>query len=142
MLSVDINRIIQLLGFWLLLVSCTTVSSEAQTVYITKSGSKYHAEGCRYLKSSKIPVTLKVAKEQGYGACSVCSPETDVKEDIAEEPDTVTAPAPLIRHSSKSKSEAIEKTMPSPSSQCSAFTKAGARCKRAPGANGKCWQHQ
>lgn len=42
-------------------------------VYITKTGTKYHRENCRYLSRSMIPIDLKSAKD-GYGACSVCSP--------------------------------------------------------------------
>lgn len=43
-----------------------------KTVYITKTGKKYHREDCRYLKMSSIPITLKKAKEYGYTACKVC----------------------------------------------------------------------
>jgi competence protein ComEC len=46
------------------------------TVYITKTGEKYHTSGCRYLSSSKIPISLKDAKARGYGPCSVCKPPT------------------------------------------------------------------
>ena len=44
-----------------------------QTVYITRTGSKYHRSNCRYLKHSKIPISLEKAK-QSYGPCSVCRP--------------------------------------------------------------------
>jgi hypothetical protein len=44
------------------------------TVYVTDSGSKYHTDGCRYLKSSKNAITLQQAKERGYTPCSVCNP--------------------------------------------------------------------
>ncbi|MCX7614888.1 MAG: nuclease (SNase), partial [Clostridiales bacterium] len=44
------------------------------TVYITKTGHKYHRSGCRYLSRSKIAISLKDAKAEGYGACSVCNP--------------------------------------------------------------------
>lgn len=43
------------------------------TVYVTKTGSKYHSSGCRYLSKSKISISLKSAK-QNYTPCSVCSP--------------------------------------------------------------------
>ena len=43
-------------------------------VYITRTGKKYHREGCRALKSSKIPITLKEACDRGYTACSLCDP--------------------------------------------------------------------
>lgn len=44
------------------------------TVYITKTGEKYHTSGCRYLSKSKIPISLDNAKKQGYTPCSVCNP--------------------------------------------------------------------
>jgi hypothetical protein len=47
---------------------------KAQTVYVTRTGKRYHREGCRYLASSKIPMTLKDAKAQGYTPCKVCRP--------------------------------------------------------------------
>ena len=50
------------------------VQTKEQTVYITKTGKKYHRANCRYLSRSKIPVTLKDAKANGYSACSVCNP--------------------------------------------------------------------
>jgi hypothetical protein len=48
--------------------------TKEQTVYITKSGKKYHRDTCRYLSRSKIPTTLKDAKANGYTACSICRP--------------------------------------------------------------------
>jgi len=47
---------------------------EAITVYITKSGAKYHIDGCRYLSKSKIPITLQEAVQRGYTPCKVCRP--------------------------------------------------------------------
>lgn len=44
------------------------------TVYITRTGSKYHRGSCRYLSQSKIAITLSEAKKQGYTPCSVCKP--------------------------------------------------------------------
>lgn len=44
------------------------------TVFKTESGTKYHREGCVYLKTSKIPISLKKAKEEGLTPCSRCSP--------------------------------------------------------------------
>ena len=43
-----------------------------QTVYITNTGKKYHNAGCRYLKSSSIPISLSQAQAQGYTPCKVC----------------------------------------------------------------------
>ena len=54
----------------------TTPGDADITVYITKTGAKYHRSGCRYLKKSKIAISLADAKERGYGPCSVCDPPT------------------------------------------------------------------
>jgi len=42
-------------------------------VFITKSGTKFHAEGCRYLSKSKIEVKLSEALKN-HTPCSVCNP--------------------------------------------------------------------
>lgn len=47
--------------------------NQSVTVYVTKTGSKYHSDGCRYLSKSKIPMSLSDAK-RSYGPCSVCNP--------------------------------------------------------------------
>jgi len=47
--------------------------AQTTTVYITRTGTKYHRPGCRYLRKSKIPIPLKEAK-QHYSPCSVCNP--------------------------------------------------------------------
>jgi phosphatidylserine/phosphatidylglycerophosphate/cardiolipin synthase-like enzyme len=44
------------------------------TVYITKSGKKYHAQGCSFLTASSTPVKLAEAKSRGFTACSKCNP--------------------------------------------------------------------
>lgn len=53
--------------------STTTANDNiSETVYITKTGSKYHRNGCRYLRKSQIAISLSDAKNRGYSACSVC----------------------------------------------------------------------
>ncbi|MFQ5745235.1 MAG: thermonuclease family protein [Acidobacteriota bacterium] len=42
-------------------------------VYITKTGKKYHREGCPHLSRSSIATTLKYAAKR-YRPCSSCSP--------------------------------------------------------------------
>lgn len=44
------------------------------TVYITRTGTKYHSAGCSYLKSSSIEITLDEAKADGLTPCSRCNP--------------------------------------------------------------------
>jgi hypothetical protein len=56
----------------------STVNITAQTVYITKTGSKYHSDGCRYLSKSKTAIDLASAISKGYSTCSVCKPPTQV----------------------------------------------------------------
>jgi competence protein ComEC len=59
-----------------------TAFAEAQqdpatvTVYVTRTGKKYHRGGCRYLSRSKMTTTLKEAVAHGFGPCSVCKPPT------------------------------------------------------------------
>lgn len=48
--------------------------NKSVTVYVTKTGGKYHTGGCRYLKKSKIAISLSDAQSQGYSPCSVCNP--------------------------------------------------------------------
>lgn len=43
------------------------------TVYVTKSGSKYHWETCRFLSKSKRPMSLRDATQR-YEPCRVCNP--------------------------------------------------------------------
>lgn len=52
-----------------------TAASDNQTavVYRTKSGTKYHSDGCSYLKS-KIQTTVEEAKAMGLTPCSRCNP--------------------------------------------------------------------
>lgn len=43
------------------------------TVYITRTGKKYHRAGCRYLRRNMIPMKLSEARKR-YSPCSVCMP--------------------------------------------------------------------
>lgn len=42
-------------------------------MYVTNSGTKYRADGCRFLAKSKTPISLEDAKKK-YEPCSVCNP--------------------------------------------------------------------
>ena len=50
-----------------------TPADTASTVYITRTGKKYHRGSCSYLRYSKIPISLTDAKRQ-YAPCLVCNP--------------------------------------------------------------------
>lgn len=103
---------------WLLaLLMVLWYAATAQTVYITRTGEKYHQDSCRYLSNSKISVTLDSAATKGYTACKVCKPASGTTQKV------ITTPS-------------------SSSVQCSGITKAGARCKRTTtNASGRCYQH-
>jgi len=115
----------------LFLASCVN-TIDAQTVYTTKTGKKYHTENCRYLKYSKREISLEQAKELGYNPCSVCKPITK------------TSAKKKANTNSNTKSLTINKrTQKSVATQCTGKTKSGARCKRmTKNANGRCYQHQ
>ncbi len=49
-------------------------TDNVEEVYITNTGKKYHRSNCRTLKKSKIPISLKKAKNQGYEPCKICNP--------------------------------------------------------------------
>jgi hypothetical protein len=51
-----------------------TEDPKTTTVYITRTGKKYHRAGCRYLSHSQIKTTLAEAKANGYTPCKVCNP--------------------------------------------------------------------
>ena len=56
-------------------MTTTTVAPvEEDTVYITKTGEKYHRAGCSYLSKSKIPISRADAIAQGYEPCKRCKP--------------------------------------------------------------------
>lgn len=50
-------------------------------VYITKTGTRYHQAGCRYLPEETPSLTLAEAVEKGYSPCRVCQPPGIVVEE-------------------------------------------------------------
>jgi len=103
----------------------------AQTVYITKTGTKYHKATCKYLSKSSISISLTDALAQGYTECSVCKPSSVTTTTTGTTTTTTTTGTTGTTTKQQTQSE-----------QCSATTKAGTRCKRMTlSPNGKCWQH-
>ena len=68
LVSVSINP------FYNLKAPKTLISTESQSVYVTKTGKKYHIITCRYLRTSIRELTLTGAIGSGYRPCSVCKP--------------------------------------------------------------------
>ncbi len=52
----------------------TQIEDIEDVVYITDTGTKYHAEGCRYLSKSCREIDRQKAEDEGYTPCSVCNP--------------------------------------------------------------------
>lgn len=48
--------------------------NDSDIIYITRSGKKYHKEGCSSLGSSKISMPLEETCKRGYAPCSRCNP--------------------------------------------------------------------
>ena len=48
--------------------------SETTAVFVTKTGKKYHRKDCRYLRYSRISISLRKAVSEGYKPCKVCKP--------------------------------------------------------------------
>ena len=44
----------------------------SETVFVTRTGHRYHKDDCYFLKSSKISIELSTAENAGYKACSIC----------------------------------------------------------------------
>ncbi|MCB1221324.1 MAG: hypothetical protein H7A35_00040 [Planctomycetales bacterium] len=49
------------------------IDPKTYVVYVTKTGKKYHMDGCQYLRKSKIKTTLADARK-AYEPCKVCKP--------------------------------------------------------------------
>lgn len=129
-----ILRVAVLFLFLIQLQGCA-FSQADQTVYITRTGNKYHTSTCQYLKYSRIGVLLSVAKAQGYTACSACH-SAGVKNPVAPKQKQQQQSIQQVVRSTAEKTVTV-------SHQCIAKTKSGNRCKRTTqSANGKCWQHQ
>jgi hypothetical protein len=48
------------------------VQNNSKTVYITRTGDKYHNANCSCLRRSKIKKSLSWAKSHGYKPCKLC----------------------------------------------------------------------
>lgn len=107
----------------------TDQQTDKVTVYVTRTGEKYHRAGCRYLARSQIPMALKDAAAR-YGPCSVCKPPT-----LAQAGPPSSTP-PTLSSPPKSNAPSAQAV------QCQAITKKGTQCsRRAQAGSIYCWQH-
>ncbi len=102
------------------------LNGNAQIVYRTPTGEKYHLASCRYAKTASQAMTVSEAVEAGLTPCKICKPQ----------------------HGSNSYSLGInnsvnKKNPPGQSQQCHGITKKGARCRNLTRyTNGYCYLHQ
>jgi hypothetical protein len=71
-----VTRLIVSILLAVMLCTAALAGDADVTVYVTKTGEKYHLGDCRYLKKSKIKTNLKWAKANDYDPCKVCEPPT------------------------------------------------------------------
>jgi micrococcal nuclease len=103
--------------------------SVTETVYVTRTGVKYHRASCRYLARSQIPMALADAAAR-YSPCSVCRPPT-----------VASSSAPAVTEKKES-SYSAPVISPAASYRCAAITKKGTQCSRwAQAGRAYCWQH-
>lgn len=104
------------------------IHDKDETVYITRTGKKYHRAGCRSLAKSRIPIALAEAAAR-YGPCGICKPPTASGGAAPAKPERAPASG------SSSVGQGVSR-------QCTGITKKGARCKRTTRSpNGRCYQH-
>jgi endonuclease YncB( thermonuclease family) len=72
------------------------------TVYVTRSGAKYHTANCRYAKTAS-PMSLKDAVARGLAPCSLCKPPT-IKDGTSSELGNSTPSAPIAKNKTSASS--------------------------------------
>jgi hypothetical protein len=104
-------------------------TADDPTVYVTKTGAKYHREACTSLRRSSVPMKLSSAALR-YGACKVCSPPTLAGPPKTTDPDLMRLKEPA------------KKTSTATAARCQATTRKGTQCsRRAQSGRDYCWQH-
>ena len=117
------------LSLVLVLVFSLTVPAFAASgdtiVYKTRTGEKYHSDGCQYLRQSCYEITLAKAVDAGLSPCSKCHPpRLDVSASITLTPSPVPTfdlpplpslkPAPTLPSTYRSSRQTVQQT-PQPS---------------------------
>lgn len=118
-----------------LALTASAFAQASDTVYVTRTGKKYHRAGCTSLRSSSVPMALKDAAT-AYDPCKICHPPT------------LSASSPAAGNSVTPPVESNLTPKPAPptrnvqSTRCQAITKKGTQCSRKakPGSS-YCWQH-
>ncbi|GAB1449600.1 hypothetical protein MASR2M44_26290 [Bacteroidota bacterium] len=69
------KKFFQFLVVVALLVAGNLRLANAQTVYVTEKGKKFHAKNCDLVKTGKTGMELAEAKKAGYSPCGHCKAE-------------------------------------------------------------------
>ena len=86
------------------------ISGSNKMVYITRTGEKYHVEGCPTIQNSKDmeKMTVSSARDKGYTACARCIELSDSQKALDEK---VTGnPSKAAVSESKTEKKAVSKT--------------------------------
>lgn len=94
----------------------TPADAADTTVYVTRTGKKYHRGSCRSLSRSRIAMKLSEAAKR-FGPCAVCRP-------------------PALSGGEQDRSDP-----PPNSARCAATTRKGTQCSRRATRGAYCWQH-
>jgi len=125
-----INRIYLQISFIFILLSITTL---AQTYYVTETGKKFHKKSCRFVQMGAISIEIKDAIAKEYEPCGVCKPGGEM---LAREYYHWKAQQDGIDKVNGEKTKVEKK-------RCKANTNEGKRCKRnAKEDSDYCWQHK
>lgn len=112
-------KYIKFIALFILLI-CTSLLADAQLVYKTPNGAKYHLASCRMVKNASEKITVSKAQKLGLGPCKICNPPA--------------SPGAQSVKAGQGQTTTV---------QCKGVTKTGNRClhKTSIG-NGYCYQHQ
>jgi hypothetical protein len=118
-----------------------TVKLEKIFVWKSINGAVYHCRCCSHLRKVKIKIGLKEAIEKSLRQCATCLPPKGIEKKKAAQKTTVTKPSTSSYAKNRSISNKRRRNSKS-STQCTAYTKKGNRCKRTVIGNSRCWQHR
>lgn len=114
---------------FVVVASFSVALAQAEKVYVTRTGAKYHRASCSSLSKSTIEMSLVQAAAR-YGACKNCNPPVPVSTPVAG---ATFAPA---------NRKPVERAAPAESGRCHATTKKRTQCSRkAQAGRSYCWQH-
>ena len=86
------------------------ISGSNKMVYITRTGEKYHVEGCPTIQNSKDmeKMTVSSARDKGYTACARCIELSDSQKALDEK--VSVSPSKSAVSESKTEKKAVSKT--------------------------------